>query len=1117
MKRNVLLLLRCLLLTGAIVLMGIGARASHIVGADLYYKWISGNTYEITVNLYGDCGPSSAGAFSTLPTSRPHVCIYNGSTSVGAVDLNIIAPTTGKEITPVCPRDSSLTQCTNPAYAIPGIKRFTYKNTYTFSGPAHNWRLIYTGGNGGGSAAGRAAALTNILGGTTMQLIDTLDNFYHPNSSPVLTVVPTPFFCINDEDCYNPGAVDIYDTSRTNPSGDSLMFYLTAATSGSGGTGCTVGGSVTYRGTAWTTPFVQAVSAATPLVVRDGTPSGFSFNQFTGQICFYPTALQRAVVVYNIREFRHDTFMGSMQREMSFNIIDCVNTSPTGDIDSFAGSGDTLDSHHFVACGNSGSFTLHFNPTEPDTSNHITVTATGLPPGAVFTVDSNNTSHPHAHFTWITTTGVVAPGDYTFYINFTDDNCPITGTNTLAFTVTIFPVPTVRDSVISPATCTRKSAFYIIPGGTGKPWRIKVNDVIGDTIQSFVDTTAFIDSLPPGRYWITIYTDVSNQCGVVYPFTIDTPLIVSPAIFTNPTQCGANDGKIILSRLTPGDVDTAFFDYNTVFQPGVGFVVEPDGTDTLRGLYAGVYDNIRVKQGFCMSRPVGPLNLVNPPFNLRTLSYVAPTKCGYCDGEITLYGLNPGQLDTLEYLFGGVPKTATGFIAPDSIMKITGLCEGDYDRFYVHTAAVCTTNTLGLVSLRAPAITAGFSFNVKEGCAGDTVQFINNSTPLSELTFKWTFGDGTTDTATNPKHVYTNTKGMTYNVNLTITNGKCVDTLTQPVVLNNFIDAGFTIAPYPYVCQGSPVTFTDTSTGTSPTFQWYFGDGAFDNSFNTTHTYARVGTYKIMLIAGNSVPCYDTAYGQITVDSISPIKIAATDTVLCRGQEVTFSGLFTTIGKTEINWDFGDGNGIKNVNPVLHAFDNTGSLTITANVLYRACPQLTATKKIHVIPVPDIYLGEDKAICPGGEPIRIKDDRNSGNPAARWKWSTGEATPGIVVNKPGYYSAVVNVDGCTNADTVWVANDCYLSMPNIFTPNGDGVNDFFFPRQLLSRGLTSFTMNIYNRWGQLIYEANAIDGQGWDGSLNNTPQPAGVYVYVIDVKFKDGQIEHYKGNVTLLR
>ncbi len=87
----------------------------------------------------------------------------------------------------------------------------------------------------------------------------------------------------------------------------------------------------------------------------------------------------------------------------------------------------------------------------------------------------------------------------------------------------------------------------------------------------------------------------------------------------------------------------------------------------------------------------------------------------------------------------------------------------------------------------------------------------------------------------------------------------------------------------------------------------------------------------------------------------------------------------------------------------------------------------------------------------------------------------------------------------------------------MFTPNGDGVNDYFFPRSLLTSGLTQFSMNIYNRWGELIFQTSSLTGEGWDGKFNNIPQPEGVYVYLIDAQFKDGQREHHQGNITLLR
>ncbi|NDC42918.1 MAG: hypothetical protein EBZ77_15435, partial [Chitinophagia bacterium] len=208
------------------LLLGKPVQANHIVGADLYYTYVSGNTYKITFVAYGDCGPASASPFAQLPSARPVICVYDGGTSVASVTLTIDTPATpyrGDEITPVCPADSNRTQCTNTSYSIPGIKRFVYTGTYTVPYTSHYWRFVFTG-NMGATSAGRAAAITNIVSGSLIQLIDTLDNTWHNNSSPSLTVVPTPFFCLNTPNTYNPGAVDA--------DGDSLNFKLVAGADG---------------------------------------------------------------------------------------------------------------------------------------------------------------------------------------------------------------------------------------------------------------------------------------------------------------------------------------------------------------------------------------------------------------------------------------------------------------------------------------------------------------------------------------------------------------------------------------------------------------------------------------------------------------------------------------------------------------------------------------------------------------------------------------------------------------------------------------------------------------------------------------------------------------------
>ena len=1133
MKRTLPAFLRGLICSVALLLMHFGSFASHIVGCDLFYAWVSGNTYKVTVILYGNCGPASSAAFSTLPTSSPQVCIYDGNTYTTSISLAIQAPSAGVEITPVCPADSATTQCHISSSTIPGIKKFVYTQTVTLPHLSRYWRFVYNGSNGSGSAAGRAASITNLggaggPGSSIMQLIDTLNNIdpgvYAHNTSPLLTVVPTPFFCLNSTDCYNPGALD--------PDGDSLRFSLVAPTNGSGTTGdCTVGAAWPYAaGNSWPG---QPLGAATPLQSVLAPPS-FYFDPSTGQICFNPTVTQRSVVVYNIEEFRNDTMVGTCQREMTFVVLTCTNTAPVATTGGLSGlipdtAGGLQDYH---ACGNIGEFCLTFNGSETDTANHITFTVTGLVTGMTYTVTANGTNHPTV--TVCGNTDSLTPGLYNFYLHMADNNCPLTGNNTQAISINLYPVPTIRDSIAFPATCFHQAVVYIIPGGTGKPWTIDGYHAPLDTFQTFTnDSVMFIDSLPPTVGFtdtFTIFTNVSHACAVYVPIVIPPPPPINPVtIISNPTFCGAQNGYIIVDSLFPGVVDTVKYKMNGVWQPPIIATVAADSTIVIPNLLAGTYDSIIVTYGFCHSQYLGPDVLVNPPFPIRAMGYVNPSHCGYCDGSITLYGLNPNQLDTIYYAFNSVNTSISYFVGPDSMVQFSSLCDGStYTNFYARTDSVCLTATLLGITLHGPPLRDTFNTDIHYGCHGDTVIFTNHNystADTNDVTFHWYFGDGYTDTAQNPTHIYTNNATDTsFIVKIYATNGECIDSFFHTLKLVNYIQGSFTTLPYPFVCQDSGVVFTNTSIslGTGPnniatTYSWAFGDGNTSNVFSPVNTYLHTGTYNITMIQTNFVPCSDTVTQTLVVDTISGIKMSATDTVLCSGQEISFMGLYASEGNTGNEWGVTDGFGMVNVNPVLHSFDGAGVYTVTVTAKYRACPETTATRKIRVFSYPEIYLGPDTAICPGSNSITISDERNQSTPGATWLWSNGETSSQITVVKPGYYTAVVTIDGCSSSDTVWVQNDCYMNLPNVFSPNGDGVNDYFYPRQMLTRGLTSFNMNIYNRWGQLVYQTNSIDGRGWDGNFNNIPQPTGVYVYIIDATFKDGQVEHHQGNLTLLR
>ncbi len=698
------------------------------------------------------------------------------------------------------------------------------------------------------------------------------------------------------------------------------------------------------------------------------------------------------------------------------------------------------------------------------------------------------------------------------------------------YTVTPGGLITITTSFSNPTRCGICDGSIAINGltpGSIDTITYTLSGVPQPTVIATVSVggSIFLTGLCPGTYSDIIAHQGPCSSSPAGPIVLTYPPIsISGVASTNPSACGVCDGTITISGLYPGHSFTVTYNKDGIPQTAVSTASSSTGTITLTGLcgaappYAGtVYDNIVASFGVCVTPPAGPVTLAAPAPPPATLTaHTNASQCGVCDGTITIKGVPPFSLDSVFYLFNGSPAPAFVTIAhADSTISILSLCAGNYTTFSIKVGE-CTYNVIGGATITQPSITSLFTQTVHYGCSADTMFYQNLSTTPGPLYYIWHFGDGTTDTSTNPSHVFA--QGV-YTVTLVATNLHCVDSFKMTDSLIHPLVAAFTDDPN-IICQGSAIQFTNKtdSLSTPPlSYIWYFGDKNSSNLISPSHVYPNTGTYKVQLIASNFVPCFDTATAIVYVDSISPINISVTDSVLCRSTFVTFTGTYTTIGNTGVTWNFGDGDSLFNVNPVSHSYDGFGTDTVTITAHYRACANTTTTRIIHVFLAPDLYLGPDTAICAGSESITLRDDINTKYPGTKWKWSTGQTTPAIVVTQPGYYSLLVSLNGCVASDTVWVKDDCYMNIPNVFSPNGDGSNDYFFPRQYLTKGLISFKMSIYNRWGQEIFETKSLDGSGWDGKMNNADQPEGVYVYLIDAVFKDGQKEHHQGNVTLLR
>jgi gliding motility-associated-like protein len=171
-----------------------------------------------------------------------------------------------------------------------------------------------------------------------------------------------------------------------------------------------------------------------------------------------------------------------------------------------------------------------------------------------------------------------------------------------------------------------------------------------------------------------------------------------------------------------------------------------------------------------------------------------------------------------------------------------------------------------------------------------------------------------------------------------------------------------------------------------------------------------------------------------------------------------------------------------------------------------------------------VDLGPDRTIKPG-DPIELTATSIS---AISYNWfgaDTCTSCMSIVVNPlitTIYTIEVLDENGCSAEDqvTITVLGPKDFAIPNIFSPNGDQINDIFYIGEN-SRIKSIQLFEIFDRWGNLVlHRENATAGnqsEGWDGTFNGKPLNAGVYTLRIIIQFYDDDIIHKTGDVTLIR
>lgn len=115
-----------------------------------------------------------------------------------------------------------------------------------------------------------------------------------------------------------------------------------------------------------------------------------------------------------------------------------------------------------------------------------------------------------------------------------------------------------------------------------------------------------------------------------------------------------------------------------------------------------------------------------------------------------------------------------------------------------------------------------------------------------------------------------------------------------------------------------------------------------------------------------------------------------------------------------------------------------------------------------------------------------------------------------------YLVRMTSTVGCLTIDTLLVNLNTapVVFVPNAWTPNGDGHNDYLYPLTINITELKYF--RVFNRWGQKVFETNIL-GTGWDGNFNGRPQPIDVYTWTVEAVGSGGYIYKNSGKSALLR
>lgn len=638
----------------------------------------------------------------------------------------------------------------------------------------------------------------------------------------------------------------------------------------------------------------------------------------------------------------------------------------------------------------------------------------------------------------------------------------------LSNTVTITePTPLVATVSATPASCggvCDGSATVSISGGTA-PYSI---------LWANGQTTATVNGLCAGPYSVTV-TD-ANGCTQVVNIVVTEPPVLNAAITaTSDVLCvGACTGSATVtgSGGTPG--------YTYTWSNG-------QNGQTATNLCVGQY-TVTITDAIGCTATATAVIQDGQALNASVSNSTNVTCFGACDGTATASAT------------GGIGPYFYQWNDPNSQTTQTaiGLCPGTYT-VTVTDSQVPACTFQATVTITQPALltatAVGNDVSCGNLCDGTATAFPQGGT--APYTYAWNFAGQSGQTATdlcvgNYTVTITDANGCSTQANVSIGG--------PPAIVSNATTVASTCSN---IANGS-LDLTVAGGVGAYTFNWQPGGL---NTEDLTNVLSGVYTVVITDATGCSITATYTIGTLIQIDAN-----AGPDVTVCQNTPIVLQGS----GGGIYLWSPSIGLSDVNVaNPTAIPTDTLGT-TYTLTVTIGNC---TATDNVTItaLPVPVVDAGADVTIPQGGSvalnsngivtpwdydwsPTSWLNDPNISNPVA---------TPQESIT---YIVTVTDANGCSSTDSIRIEVVPGIVFPDGITPNGDGINDtwtidniYFFPDAIVE---------VYNRWGQMLFQSAPGYPVPWDGRYNGNDLPVGTYYFVIHSSlFKDA----YTGPITIVR